>query len=44
VVTEYGIASLQGKSLGERARALVEISHPFFRETLEAESLKIFSK
>jgi 4-hydroxybutyrate CoA-transferase len=44
VVTEYGIASLQGKSLGERARALVEISHPSFRETLKAESLKIFSK
>ncbi len=44
VVTEYGIASLQGKSLGERARALVEISHPSFREILEAESLKIFTK
>jgi 4-hydroxybutyrate CoA-transferase len=44
VVTEYGIASLRGKSLRERARALIEISHPAFRERLEAESLKIFTK
>ena len=44
VVTENGIASLKGKSLRERTRALVEISHPSFRETLEADSLKILSK
>lgn len=35
VVTEYGIAPLWGRSLRERARALIEISHPDFREELE---------
>ncbi|MBX9768715.1 MAG: hypothetical protein K2X47_15690, partial [Bdellovibrionales bacterium] len=35
VVTEYGIASLYGKTLAERARALVLIAHPRHRETLE---------
>lgn len=44
VVTEYGVASLRGKSLRERAQALIEISHPHFRKTLEDECLKIFSK
>ncbi len=34
VVTEYGIASLHGKSVGERARALIEIAHPSFRNAL----------
>lgn len=34
VVTEYGIAQLKGKSLRERARALIEIAHPAFREDL----------
>lgn len=34
VVTEYGIASLHGKSVTERARALVEIAHPDFRNEL----------
>ncbi len=36
VVTEYGIAFLHGKNLKERARALVGIAHPDFREELEA--------
>lgn len=35
VVTEYGIAHLFGKSIKERARALISISHPKFREELE---------
>lgn len=35
VVTEYGIASLRGKSLSERARALIDIAHPKFRSDLE---------
>jgi 4-hydroxybutyrate CoA-transferase len=34
VVTEWGVAHLHGKSLRERARALVEVAHPDFRETL----------
>lgn len=37
VVTEYGIADLFGKSLGERAKALIKISHPDVREELEKE-------
>jgi len=35
VVTEYGVAYLHGKSLQERARALVAVAHPNFREGLE---------
>ncbi|MBP2652735.1 MAG: Butanoate coenzyme A-transferase [Firmicutes bacterium] len=38
VVTEYGIAELRGKSLRERARALIAVSHPEFREILIAEA------
>lgn len=34
VVTEYGIAQLQGRSLRERALALIGIAHPDFREDL----------
>ena len=34
VVTEYGVASLRGKTLAERARALIAIAHPNFREEL----------
>ncbi len=35
VVTEYGIASLYGKSLRERTKALINIAHPDNREELE---------
>jgi acetyl-CoA hydrolase len=35
VVTEYGVASLWGRSLRERAQQLIAISHPDFREELE---------
>lgn len=34
VVTEYGTVNLFGKSVQERAKALIEISHPKFREKL----------
>lgn len=34
VVTEYGIAQLKGKTLRERARELIKIAHPDFREGL----------
>ncbi|HHX13364.1 MAG TPA: acetyl-CoA hydrolase [Clostridiales bacterium] len=34
VVTEYGVANLPGKSLGERAAAMAAIAHPDFREEL----------
>ena len=35
IVTEYGIADLYGKSLRERARAIIDIAHPDHRENLE---------
>lgn len=35
IVTEYGIASLKGKSLRERARELINITHPDFRDQLK---------
>jgi acetyl-CoA hydrolase len=35
VVTEHGIANLYGRSLRERARQLIDIAHPDFREPLE---------
>lgn len=38
VVTEYGMTNLKGKSVTERARALIEIAHPDFREELEREA------
>jgi 4-hydroxybutyrate CoA-transferase len=34
VVTEHGVAQLRGSSLAERARALIAIAAPAFRETL----------
>jgi len=36
VVTEFGVAYLHGKSIRERAKALIEIAHPKFREQLYA--------
>lgn len=35
VVTEFGVANLCGKSLAERAKALISIAHPGFRKELE---------
>jgi len=35
VVTEYGIADLRHKAMGERAQALINIAHPDFRDELE---------
>jgi len=38
VVSEYGVADLRGASLAERARRLIAIAHPQFREDLEREA------
>jgi acyl-CoA hydrolase len=38
VVTEYGIVNLKGKSVPERALALIDIAHPDFREGLERQA------
>jgi 4-hydroxybutyrate CoA-transferase len=42
VVTEYGIASLAGKSHRERAGELIAIAHPDFRADLRKEARKLF--
>ena len=42
VVTEFGVANLRGKSLQERARALIDIAHPEDREALEREACARF--
>lgn len=38
VVTEYGIANLKGRSVAERARLLIGLAHPDFREGLERQA------
>ena len=35
IVTEYGVADLRGAPLSERARRMIAIAHPDFREQLE---------
>lgn len=40
IVTEYGVAKLRGKSLSQRAKALISIAHPKFREELTAQAKK----
>jgi 4-hydroxybutyrate CoA-transferase len=35
VVTEFGVADLYGKSIRQRAKALINIAHPKFREDLD---------
>jgi 4-hydroxybutyrate CoA-transferase len=41
VVTEYGVASLHGKNLHQRADALIAIAHPSFRQMLEEYQKKV---
>ena len=43
VVTEHGIVDLFGKNLKQRAKALIDISHPDVRQTLEEAAFKRFS-
>jgi acyl-CoA hydrolase len=38
VVTEYGMTNLKAKSVSERARALIALAHPDFRDGLEREA------
>ena len=37
VVTEHGVAALEGKTTLERARALIKVAHPQFRQQLTAD-------
>ncbi len=38
VVTEYGVVNLKGKSVPERARAMISLAHPDFRQELERQA------
>lgn len=42
VVTEYGVANLYGKNLGQRAQAMIAIAHPSHREALMAAARERF--
>lgn len=41
VVTEYGIVNLKGKTVPERAQALISIAHPDFRDGLERQAREV---
>lgn len=38
VVTEYGVASLYGKTIRQRAQQLINVAHPDFRQDLEKQA------
>ncbi len=38
VVTEFGIVNLKGKSVPDRARSMISLAHPDFREELERQA------
>jgi 4-hydroxybutyrate CoA-transferase len=38
IVTEYGVADLYGKTIRQRARALIDVAHPEFRPELEKQA------
>lgn len=42
IATEYGIVRLKGKTVKERARALISIAHPEFRQDLEISFKQMF--
>ncbi len=44
VVTEYGIASLHGKTLRERAEALIAIAHPDARAELRRDAARVVGR
>jgi acetyl-CoA hydrolase len=41
IVTEYGIAELYGKTIRERAKALINVAHPQFRDQLRQEAKEL---
>ncbi len=41
IITEFGIADLYGKSIRQRARALINIAHPAFRDDLERKAREL---
>lgn len=43
IATEFGVANLRGKSLKERAEALISIAHPDFKEQLCKQCYEIWN-
>ena len=43
IVTEYGIARMKGRTLKDRARQLIEIAHPDFRDELKEQFKERFN-
>ncbi|HEY5983415.1 MAG TPA: acetyl-CoA hydrolase/transferase C-terminal domain-containing protein [Anaerolineales bacterium] len=41
VVTEFGVASLYGKSIRQRTRELINVAHPDFRKDLEKQASEL---
>jgi 4-hydroxybutyrate CoA-transferase len=42
VVTEFGVAELYGKTIRQRAQALINIAHPEFREELTRQAKELY--
>jgi acyl-CoA hydrolase len=42
IVTEHGVAELWGRSIRQRAEALIAIAHPAFRDELRAEARRLY--
>jgi len=41
VVTEYGVANLYGKTIKQRVKALTEIAHPDFKESIDRQYFEL---
>ena len=41
VVTEHGVADMRGRSISQRARSLIAVAHPAFRDELEAQARQL---
>jgi acyl-CoA hydrolase len=41
IVTEHGVAEMRGRSLSQRARALISVAHPRFRDELATEARRL---
>jgi acyl-CoA hydrolase len=38
LVTEFGMVNLKGRSVAERAKGIISLAHPDFREDLERQA------
>jgi len=41
IITEFGVADLYGKSIRQRANALINIAHPSFKDELIAQAKEL---